>query len=118
MSATTTDNPMTTSVLHVLQDYEVHHSGSDDQEVAPPTTNEIKRETNPSDWPANYNRIPAYRPLNRHLDMQERPAGLNVPEMIFIGTMLRGCLIIGVCMQYLPELQTLTGKRWQMIFGA
>lgn len=34
--------------------------------------------------------MPAYRPANRELDLNDRPAGTNPAEFVFIQSMLHG----------------------------
>ncbi|KKY16830.1 hypothetical protein UCRPC4_g05788 [Phaeomoniella chlamydospora] len=92
MSVTTTANPVTGSVLQVLTDYDIHHSGSPEEPRAAPPTNAAAptNAQNPPDWDTEHRAVPPHRPINRELDYEERPGGLNVPEQIFIFTMLNG----------------------------
>jgi hypothetical protein len=95
MSVATTANSMLTTTLAVLADYELHHS--EPQRPAPlssssPTTSAH----HPQDWPVDHLRVPAYRPINRNLDLDERPAGSSAVEMVFIQTMLHGVWINAV----------------------
>ncbi len=101
MSVTTTDNPATSAVLEVLTDYDLHHSGSTEDDTqapapAPNIRNEINDVPNPTSWPTEHRRVPHYRPINRNLDVEQRPGGLNAPEAVFIFTMLSGCRINSV----------------------
>ncbi|KAJ6094583.1 hypothetical protein N7467_002096 [Penicillium canescens] len=84
MTTTTT----TTQTLSILADYEVHHSGNDNHDehehASPITTRQ------PTDWPTDHRRMPAYRPTNRNLPFEERPGGSNPAEMVFIQVMLNG----------------------------
>ncbi|EPS29288.1 hypothetical protein PDE_04237 [Penicillium oxalicum 114-2] len=90
MSATTTTTA-TRGSLSVLADYEVHHSGS--EQVNAPTTTSAHVEP-ASEWPSHWRRMPAYRPVNRQLDQNDRPAGNGHPaEYAFIQIMLHGCWI-------------------------
>ncbi|KAJ5683598.1 hypothetical protein N7462_006763 [Penicillium macrosclerotiorum] len=85
MSATTTST--TTRSLSVLADYEVYHSGSEENATASAPINS----TQPADWPAHHRRMPAYRAANHHLDLTDRPAGNGHPaEYAFIQIMLHG----------------------------
>ena len=99
MSVTTTANPVTGSVLQVLTDYDIHHSGSPEEPRAAPPTNAAAptNAQNPPDWDTEHRAVPPHRPINRELDYEERPGGLNVPEQIFIFTMLNGVGINAVC---------------------
>ncbi|KAI9930235.1 hypothetical protein ASPWEDRAFT_23957 [Aspergillus wentii DTO 134E9] len=86
MSTTTTTQ---TNTLSILADYELHHSGSDNvheshEPAVPPV------QSQPANWPSNHRRVPAYRPINRNLEFDERPAGSNPAEFVFIQTMLHG----------------------------
>jgi hypothetical protein len=100
MSVTTTQNVVTRQTLQVLGDYELHHSESQDSTSttsSPPLPqNDTSREeketanTNLPDWPQGHRRIPPHRPIDRNLDFEQRPAGLNGPEYVFIQTMLQG----------------------------
>lgn len=100
MSVTTTSNTTTQGVLHLLADYDVHHSGNPDQpsEPAPPNPERAPDtgHENPPGWDDEHNRVPHYRPINRNLDMDLRPGGANMPESIFIGTLLNGVRLVAV----------------------
>lgn len=101
MSVTTTSNPVTGSVLQVLTDYDIHHSGSPAHPAAAPPVNETPAPngsvSNPPHWDTEHRMVPAYRPLNRNLIHAERPMGSNPAEVIFIWTMLNG---VGVNVVY------------------
>jgi hypothetical protein len=94
MSVTTSTNTVTGGVLHVLTDYDLHHSGNpqDPKRPASPNAPHINpaEHSNPEWWPTNHRRIPDYRPVNQHLDRTLRPDGINGMERTFIFTMLRG----------------------------
>lgn len=95
MSRTETTN---TSALSVLADYELHHSGSEPSPNASQnTTSPSPTQQQPANWPTNHRRVPPYRPANRSLSFEERAAGSNVPEFIFIQSMLHGCWLNAVC---------------------
>lgn len=100
MSVTTSSNVVSQTVLHLLTDYDLHHSGSAEQpeSVAPPNprTDLTAETSNPPGWPTAHRRIPSYRPIDQNLDRDERPGGANAVESIFIITMLSGCLINAV----------------------
>jgi hypothetical protein len=87
MSVTTTDNPATTQLHRILDDYTIHLTGSEPEPIN--SRKELDVE-NPANWPQDYHNVPAYRPINRHLDFTERPNGTNLIEQLFIYTMLRG----------------------------
>ncbi|KAJ5662867.1 hypothetical protein N7507_003598 [Penicillium longicatenatum] len=85
MSTTTTTTTTATS-LSVLADYELHHSGDERSTSAPAPVNTSQ----PTDWPTDHRRMPAYRPANRNLDYNERTAGTGAGEYVFIQVMLHG----------------------------
>ncbi|RMD44988.1 hypothetical protein DV735_g75, partial [Chaetothyriales sp. CBS 134920] len=91
MSLTTTTQQTTASrsTLHLLADYELHHSGDETTEEEPlPKTPALTE--NPRWWPTDHRRIPPHRPINRDLDRSLRPAGRSPVEAWFIFTMLGG----------------------------
>lgn len=96
MSVTTTANPVAQSVLRILADYELTHSGdneSTDGEVKPPNHRSQEAETsteNPDSWPTEYSGIPPHRPINYNLDHESRPWGSNGVETVFVVMMLNG----------------------------
>jgi hypothetical protein len=100
MSVTTTANTTTQSILHVLADYELTHSGEDQQFAVIEPPNERSKEEeeteNPDWWPNNYNGIPAYRPINYNLDRESRPWAQPGVETVFVWTMLNGVGIVSV----------------------
>lgn len=100
MSATTTENPTTQTLLRTLADYDLHHSGSPSSPQPAPAPNAHPPQTspevtsssnsNPQGWPEDYRRIPDYRPANPDLDLEQRPDGVNAIERAFISTMFLG----------------------------
>jgi len=98
MSVTTSTNTTTQTVLHVLADYDLHHSGDpkNPSEPAPPNYNITACGENPLGWDTEHRRVPPYRPINRNLDMTLRPGGMNIAESIFIATMLNGVHLTAV----------------------
>jgi hypothetical protein len=98
MSVTTSTNTTTQSVLHILADYDLHHSGDplNPSEPAPPNRNTTSNVENPPGWDTEHRRVPPYRPINQNLDMDLRPGGVNVAEAIFITTMLNGVRLTAV----------------------
>jgi len=92
MSVTKADNPVSTAVLEVLADYDLHHSGQSQipGSVAAPNLRAPSPDQQPSWWPNDHRRIPPYRPADRHQDPATRPGGTNPVEMAFIFTMLQG----------------------------
>ena len=87
MSVTTTSNPTTTELHRTLDDYTIHLTGRETEVLKPRSQPVVE---NPEDWPEDYHNVPAYRPINRHLDEEERPGGTHPIERVFIFTMLHG----------------------------
>ena len=102
MSVTTSTSTVTQSILHTLTDYSLHHSGNPETAEVPEAPNGRDNaavgRNQPQNWPDNYQRIPAYRPIDRTLNQhpEERPAGSNTIEGLFVFTMLNGCSINSV----------------------
>ncbi|EHA23756.1 hypothetical protein CBS63078_2263 [Aspergillus niger] len=94
MSSTTTTTTTTTAVeastLSILSDYEIHHTGSETQPQPQTARDSTPTVSQPVDWPSHYRRIPSYRPVNRSLSYEERSAGTNPVEYVFIQSMLHG----------------------------
>ena len=111
MSVTTSTNTVTGSVLQVLTDYDLHHSGSPRNPRRAPSSNPpqavVPDHSNPSWWPTDHRRVPDYRPANRNLDRTLRPDGVNGAERVFIFTMLRGVQLnaVGSPPESLPEAE-------------
>lgn len=107
MSVTTVDNPITTAISRqVLQDYDIHLTG--DEPVAPPNTDSQQRPTpeNPPDWDTQYRGVPPYRPINRDLDLTQRPLGGNPVGDVFVTTMFTGVFINAVSVKLQPPLDS------------
>lgn len=110
MSVTTTANPVSRAVLEALTDYDLHHSGdpSSAGRAEDPNPRQIDSDppNNPEWWPTDHRGIPNHRPINRNLDRSQRPGGVNLMEMVFIFTMLRGVQLqaasISQCSSHLP----------------
>jgi len=102
MSATTTDNPITLTIQRTLADYDLHISGetgpnSSQSPIEPPNAiHNTPQVSNPHNWPRDYHRVPNYRPINRNLDMVQRPNGSSGPETAFITVMFTGIAINAV----------------------
>lgn len=99
MSVTTTSNTTTQSVLKVLADYELTHSGNDtDGTVEAPNPRLVDQETrqNPDWWTRDYNGVPPYRPINYDLDHELRPWARPGIETAFVWTMLNGVGVVAV----------------------
>ncbi|KAH5100430.1 hypothetical protein HBH72_103190 [Parastagonospora nodorum] len=90
MSVTTTANPVTYSLQTVLADYDLHHTEEEvdtslNTHPAPAGSHE-----NPSSWPTEHRRVPAYRPINTELDQSERRVYLSGVEQMFVTVMFTG----------------------------
>ncbi len=100
MSVTTSTNTVTQSVLHLLTDYDLHHSGDPAISGRPEPPNASQTDTaehqNPDWWPTDHRRVPDHRPVNQDLDRSLRPDGINGAERTFIFTMLRGVQLMAV----------------------
>jgi len=106
MSVTTTANPATYNLQSVLADYDLHHTEDthDPRLNAHPEANTSAQ--NPSHWPTEHRRVPAYRPINTALDQSERRVYLNAGERVFIIVMFTGI--------YLESVSSGDGMvRWQ-----
>lgn len=100
MSVTTTANPVTGSVLSVLAEYDLHHSGQAEASLpAAPNPRPEPTVRNPDWWPTDQYRVPDFRPVNTNLDLEERPDGINAIERLFIFTMLNGVGLMAVFLQ-------------------
>ncbi|KAJ4388996.1 hypothetical protein N0V93_006458 [Gnomoniopsis smithogilvyi] len=101
MSATTTDNPISTTLHRAahadhLQDYEVHLN-SDGATPAPPNTDNrpsAPSASNPEGWYDEHRGVPPYRPINRNLDLSQRPWGGNPVGDAFVFTMFTGVFTV------------------------
>ncbi|TVY84415.1 hypothetical protein LSUE1_G000463 [Lachnellula suecica] len=78
----------------VLRDYTIHLTGDESTNnhggIDPPNGDERPSHENPPDWPKNHYRVPNYRPLNRNLDLEDRPKGFNGIEFVFLTIMFSG----------------------------
>lgn len=94
MSNTTTIARATTAeIQHILTDYDIHLTGSEnDTTTQPPRVhqNQHSAAESPHNWPSNYRRVPDYRPVNRELDYSERPLGNGTFEFLFLNVMFTG----------------------------
>lgn len=76
-----------TQVSQVLEDYKIHLTGASEEDTS---IQETPRVVNPPNWTTDRRRVPEYRPINRNLNMEERPNGVVLPETIFISIMFTG----------------------------
>lgn len=101
MSVTTTANPISQSVLTILADYELTHSGNETTEgtVEAPNPRSVEEETsssNPDWWTRDYNGVPPHRPINYNLDREQRPWARPGIETAFVWVMLNGVGAVAV----------------------
>lgn len=106
MSVTTVANPVTSTVLQALTDYDLHHSGDPERPKTPESPNTrsgVAGQTeNPDDWDTEHRRVPPYRPIDPNLRGPERPGGTNPIETTFISTMFLGVRLVGVsCYEFM-----------------
>ncbi|KAH8594826.1 hypothetical protein B0O99DRAFT_623735 [Bisporella sp. PMI_857] len=98
MSVTTTDNPMSSALHDTLQDYEIHMTGDNRNIDTGLNISETSAVIgNPHYWPRDRHRIPNYRPINRNLNLAERPRGSNGVEQVFLAVMFNGVALNAVC---------------------
>lgn len=98
MSVTTTtsttvnhETTKDTSLEETLRDYALHYSESSSTQTGTARALPIPlATTNPSNWPTRHRRIPPHRPINRNLDLSERPNGSNRGELLFVTVMMNG----------------------------
>lgn len=84
-----------TALEKVLEDYRIVLTGSDTA-PAQPSSSSTKAKANPPDWPTDNFRIPDYRPVNKNLDIEQRPNGSSFPEKAFLTIMFTGVFINAV----------------------
>jgi len=98
MSVTQTQNAAYYRSLHVLADYELHHSAEPPhtEELEPHPAGETSIDGNPADWDITHNRVPAYRPTNRNLDLSTRAVYQNPVERVFVSLLFGGVYTVHV----------------------
>lgn len=96
MSVTTTENPIHYTLQATLADYDLHHTGEHDTSVNSHPNPAANAQQNPSNWPVDYRRTPAYRPINHELDQSERRVYLHAGERVFVFAMFTGVLLQSV----------------------
>lgn len=94
---TTTEPPAhlePTSLENTLRDYALCYSTTAEPQTFESNLEVVplvpQRSDNPANWPTRYRRIPPYRPVNRNLDLSERPNGSNRGELVFVTVMMNG----------------------------
>lgn len=103
MSTTTTDNPISTTLHRAaqadhLRDYEVHLTSDGTTPAEPNTDNRPSPPAVSSlpGWDDGHRGVPPYRPINRNLDMSQRPWGGNPVGDAFVLTMFTGVFTLAV----------------------
>lgn len=103
MSATTTDNPISTTLYRAAQadhlhDYEIRLTSDGETPASPNTDNRpsISTVPNPPGWDDEHRGVPPYRPINRNLDFSQRPWGGNPVGHAFVFTMFTGVFTVAV----------------------
>ncbi|EXA34302.1 hypothetical protein FOQG_14458 [Fusarium oxysporum f. sp. raphani 54005] len=94
-TTTTTPSRQWNGEEDALRDYRLHLTGQRvEQEYVEPShendTGSAQSVDTPANWPTQYRRIPPYRPINRNLDLSERPNGSSRAELVFVTVMLNG----------------------------
>ncbi|PWO22601.1 FabG, Dehydrogenase [Pyrenophora tritici-repentis] len=93
MSVTTTANPATYNLQSVLAEYDLHHTEETHDPSLNAHPNPNSSAQNPSHWPTDHRRVPAYRPINTALDQGQRRVYLNTGEQVFVGIMFTGVFL-------------------------
>ena len=111
MSVTLTENRTTYSLGRTLADYDLQHSGEENEFTE--TTNSRPAPqgagNNPADWEDNFRRVPDYRPVDHALDFAYRDTTQNGIERAFIWNMFSGIVLTSVRDMFLsPESVILT----------
>lgn len=102
MSVTTTTNQIHYTLHATLADYALHHSPSSSSSRSSLDTSlnthpaPSPSSQNPSNWPTEHRRVPAYRPINTALDQSERRVYLSSVERVFVGVMFTGVYLQSV----------------------
>lgn len=84
-----------TEIDDTLKDYTLHFSAATPgsataSQAGQQTDATFSSDLNPDYWPTQYRRIPPYRPINKNLDLAERPNGSNRAEWLFVQVMMNG----------------------------
>lgn len=106
-------------------DYDVYESrvaasNSPSQQVGTGATAGETRVQNPAGWLDDYRRIPPHRPINRHLDQNQRRVYTSLGERAFLTIMFTGLemnVVSGPCL--CPQVGDLGANcdRWQTVCG-
>ncbi|KDN71018.1 putative X-Pro dipeptidyl-peptidase C-terminal non-catalytic domain-containing protein [Colletotrichum sublineola] len=110
MSSTVTEAPVTSTIQQdYLHDYQIRLTGGIEEafarrnEDAPTPAAEY-----PPGWYDQHRQVPPYRPVNRNLDLADRPWGSNGIESTFVYLMMNGCWLQGdLCCPLIPRVKKL-----------
>lgn len=89
----TTTTTQTRTARTVLRDYELHHSPSPNPSSGATPAHEAR---NSPPWPADYRRIPPYRPANTNRDQSQIRVYTSGVERTFIAVMFTGVFLNAV----------------------
>jgi hypothetical protein len=92
MSVTTTSNARVLTTASYLADYDLHHSQpseSTSSSAPAPNTPSSVTPGNPPNWETQWNRVPAYRPVQNQLD-EMRTTYTSEIERNFVRVMFGG----------------------------
>ena len=96
MSVTTTANAQTYNLRALLADYDLHHTPATDPLDTSLNAHPAPSSSNPSHWPTDGRRVPAYRPVNTQLDQSQRRVFQNNIERAFVAVMFSGVFLESV----------------------
>lgn len=100
-----------TTIDDTLKDYTLHFSAATPSLVTASQAGQrtdatFSSDFNPDYWPTQYRRIPPYRPINRNLDLAERPNGSNRAEWLFVQVMMNGVRLQSVSLALVHILRS------------
>lgn len=98
MSVTLTENRTVYSLGRTLADYDLQHSGEENDVSESPNSRPAPQGAgnNPADWEDNFRRVPDYRPVDYDLDFAYRDTTQNGIERAFIWNMFSGIVLTSV----------------------
>ncbi|KAM0690167.1 hypothetical protein Q7P36_008934 [Cladosporium allicinum] len=103
MSVTTTTNARILTTANYLADYDLHHSQPSDSASSPapapnPHNDSSPSAGNPAGWETQWNRVPAYRPVQNQLDEQRNTYTSEI-ERNFVRVMFGGVFMMASASQ-------------------
>ncbi|KAI4716057.1 hypothetical protein E4T48_07737 [Aureobasidium sp. EXF-10727] len=98
MSVTLTENRTVYSLGRTLADYDLQHSGEENDVSEAPNSRPVPQGAgnNPADWEDTFRRVPDYRPVDHNLDFAYRNTTQNGIERAFIWNMFNGIVLTSV----------------------